>query len=69
VSKSSGGERVDFAQGSVCPVNPTKGCLDCHMPKVPMSDLHFGLTDHYIRIRTKDPARPDPAKTANNSAH
>jgi tetratricopeptide (TPR) repeat protein len=37
------------ALGKACPVNPTKNCLDCHMPKVPA--LHTSMTDHYIRIR------------------
>jgi tetratricopeptide (TPR) repeat protein len=34
-----------------CPVDPVKGCIDCHMPKVPVADLHTSLTDHYIRVR------------------
>ncbi|MGP0066673.1 MAG: tetratricopeptide repeat protein [Isosphaeraceae bacterium] len=33
-----------------CPVNPATGCLDCHMPRVPVTDLHTTLTDHYIRV-------------------
>ncbi len=36
---------------STCPVNPTSGCLSCHMPAVPSASLHTQLTDHYIRIR------------------
>src|SRR5262249_50743795 len=35
---------------TTCPVNPVKDCLGCHMPKVPMPDLHTHLTDHYIRV-------------------
>ena len=38
------------SRGSVCKVNPTRDCLTCHMPKVPMPDLHTSLTDHYIRV-------------------
>ncbi len=34
-----------------CKVNPKSGCLDCHMPKVPVPVLRTSLTDHYIRIR------------------
>jgi tetratricopeptide (TPR) repeat protein len=37
-------------RGSVCKVNPTRDCLGCHMPKVPMPILHASLTDHYIRV-------------------
>ncbi len=36
---------------TVCPVNPARDCLNCHMPKVPMPTLHAQLTDHYIRVR------------------
>jgi tetratricopeptide (TPR) repeat protein len=38
---------------TTCPVNPTKGCLDCHMPKIPVPVLHTSMTDHYIRVREK----------------
>jgi Cytochrome c554 and c-prime len=34
-----------------CKVNPTKDCLDCHMPKTPVPVLHTLMTDHYIRVR------------------
>jgi tetratricopeptide (TPR) repeat protein len=47
-------------RGAVCPVNPAKDCLDCHMPKVPMPSLHTNLTDHYIRVHPKDAPR-DPS--------
>jgi tetratricopeptide (TPR) repeat protein len=36
-----------------CPVNASKGCLECHMPKVPVAVLHTSLTDHYIRAHKK----------------
>ena len=38
---------------AVCPVNPAKDCLDCHMPKVPVAALHTSLTDHYIRVHDR----------------
>jgi tetratricopeptide (TPR) repeat protein len=34
-----------------CPVNPSSGCLACHMPRVRIDSLHGDLTDHYIRVR------------------
>jgi predicted CXXCH cytochrome family protein len=37
-----------------CPVNPSKGCIECHMPRVHIDLLHQGVTDHYIRIRRPD---------------
>jgi hypothetical protein len=33
-----------------CPVNPSKGCIQCHMPRVRIDLLHADLTDHYIRV-------------------
>ncbi|MGP0067354.1 MAG: multiheme c-type cytochrome, partial [Isosphaeraceae bacterium] len=35
---------------AVCPVNPARDCLGCHMPKIPVPTLHTTLTDHYIRV-------------------
>jgi Cytochrome c554 and c-prime len=35
---------------SPCPVNPTRNCLQCHMPKMPYRQLHTLFTDHYIRV-------------------
>jgi hypothetical protein len=40
---------------TVCKVNATRGCLDCHMPKVPVAELHMSLTDHYIRVHGRPP--------------
>jgi hypothetical protein len=43
---------------AICPVNPAKDCLGCHMPKVPVPALHTTLTDHYIRIhRSNEPKK------------
>ncbi len=47
-STSAGGK-----QASACPVSPGKNCLECHMPKVPVADLHRSLTDHYIRVHDR----------------
>jgi hypothetical protein len=33
-----------------CPINPSKGCVECHMPPVRIDSLHMNLTDHYIRL-------------------
>jgi tetratricopeptide (TPR) repeat protein len=37
-------------RAAVCPVNPNKDCVRCHMPKVPVPSLRTKLTDHYIRV-------------------
>jgi tetratricopeptide (TPR) repeat protein len=42
---------------STCKVNPSTGCVGCHMPKVPMPVLHTKLTDHYIRVHREEKAR------------
>jgi tetratricopeptide (TPR) repeat protein len=38
------------AAATNCKINPTRDCLTCHMPKVPIPVLHTSLTDHYIRV-------------------
>ncbi len=35
---------------SVCPVNPVKGCVGCHMPSVKNIVPHSSFTDHFIRV-------------------
>jgi predicted CXXCH cytochrome family protein len=34
-----------------CLVNASKGCVSCHMPRIPIESLHLDITDHYIRVR------------------
>jgi predicted CXXCH cytochrome family protein len=45
------GRPVARTQSVACPVNPSTGCLGCHMPRVRDESLHLELTDHYIRVR------------------
>jgi len=35
--------------GRACPVK-TANCVDCHMPKYPVPDMHHEFTDHLIRV-------------------
>jgi len=35
---------------SPCTVNPSRDCLQCHMPKVRNDWLHGSFSDHYIRV-------------------
>jgi tetratricopeptide (TPR) repeat protein len=37
-------------RGSSCPVQPDRGCIDCHMPKVTIPMAHAAFTDHFIRV-------------------
>jgi hypothetical protein len=36
---------------TVCPVNPTRGCIECHMPRNWQQGTHSFKTDHFIRVR------------------
>jgi hypothetical protein len=36
--------------GKACPVNPSKNCVSCHMPKVEDPSRHARFTDHHIRV-------------------
>jgi formate-dependent nitrite reductase cytochrome c552 subunit len=47
-------------QASSCPVNPTSGCISCHMPKVVDAIPHSPFTDHFIRVHDRPlPQRRD----------
>lgn len=45
-SSSSSPPRV-----AACPIEPTRGCIDCHMPSAEKVISHTKFTDHYIRVR------------------
>jgi tetratricopeptide (TPR) repeat protein len=50
---SGGRKRKRLAETSVpvkCPVNPTDGCISCHMPAVKNVVPHSNFTDHFIRV-------------------
>ncbi len=40
----------DDAPHTPCPVNPSTGCIACHMPSVPGIVPHSSFTDHNIRV-------------------
>jgi predicted CXXCH cytochrome family protein len=41
----------------VCPINPTRGCVQCHMPPFWSEPIHATFTDHYIRIHPEQKAQ------------
>ena len=41
---------------TICPVNPTDGCIDCHMPKRQNLVPHTIFTDHFIRADSPVPS-------------
>ncbi len=47
--------RYEPVSAPACPVNPTKACLECHMPKVDKVMPFSTFTDHHIRIRRSEP--------------
>ena len=49
----------DVTKKVACPVNPSRDCVSCHMPKVQTSVPHTSFTDHYIRAR---PAKPNSGR-------
>jgi tetratricopeptide (TPR) repeat protein len=42
-----------LAAGKPCPVNPSRGCIDCHMPRAWVQGTHSLKIDHFIRIKEK----------------
>jgi tetratricopeptide (TPR) repeat protein len=59
-SRERTGSPPPAGRQSVCKVNPTRDCLNCHMPKVPIAELHTTLTDHNIRVHGRPGPRPRP---------
>jgi Tfp pilus assembly protein PilF len=39
-----------------CPVNPVKGCLECHMPRIWVQATHAFKSDHNIRVHARGAA-------------
>lgn len=46
-----------------CPVNPTQGCLPCHMPSTRTTIPHSRFTDHHIRIHPPSTAESPHASS------
>ncbi len=38
---------------TTCPVDPAKGCIECHMPSAWQQSTHSIKTDHFIRVRDR----------------
>jgi tetratricopeptide (TPR) repeat protein len=41
---------IESIKRTVCPVNPIRGCIGCHMPAVKDVVPHSTFTDHFIRV-------------------
>lgn len=44
--------------GPACPVG-TKDCVNCHMPKIEIPEMHSAFADHLIRVVRKDAPIPE----------
>jgi hypothetical protein len=56
-SAASPGDRpAAGAAKTSCPVNPTRGCIECHMPRIWVPSTHSFKTDHFIRVREQAPS-------------
>ncbi len=38
-----------------CPINSSRGCVDCHMPRIWDQSTHSFKTDHFIRVHDRHP--------------
>lgn len=47
---------ADGAPRTPCPVSPSSGCVDCHMPTKKDVLPHTTFTDHFIRVHEADAA-------------
>jgi hypothetical protein len=45
------GSGGDVKRPATCPVNPSNGCLKCHMPVDRVAIPHAPFSDHHIRVR------------------
>jgi hypothetical protein len=63
-TSGASGRREDPSRNSLvasgaatpCPINPTRDCLDCHMPRTWVQSTHSFKTDHFIRVRDRRPS-------------
>ena len=49
-TRSQAASLSDSLTPAVCPINPLKGCIGCHMPLVKNVVPHSAFTDHFIRV-------------------
>jgi hypothetical protein len=42
------------AGSTACPIDASRGCIACHMPKVENPAEHAAFTDHHIRVHRRD---------------
>ncbi|QDV37976.1 tetratricopeptide repeat protein [Tautonia plasticadhaerens] len=45
------GPPSEATRSAPCPINPSRGCIDCHMPRRPSVMEHTEFTDHHIRAQ------------------
>jgi tetratricopeptide (TPR) repeat protein len=60
--KRAGSSTIAIESGdrTSCPVQPARGCIKCHMPKLESTVLHTPFTDHFIRVHLAPQANGGP---------
>ncbi|HKI16235.1 MAG TPA: hypothetical protein VKA15_00060, partial [Isosphaeraceae bacterium] len=53
----AGTEHEESGGGPTCPINPSHGCVACHMPPFQSKPIHATFTDHYIRVHPERTAQ------------
>ncbi len=54
-------DRPDAVHAMSCPVSPSRGCIDCHMPRRASMTAHTTFADHFIRIHPEIKSRTGAA--------
>jgi tetratricopeptide (TPR) repeat protein len=54
IGKASAAVNTEDARTKTsCPIQPTTGCIECHMPKLATPMAHSRFTDHFIRANPR----------------
>jgi predicted CXXCH cytochrome family protein len=65
----SQGTEVSGGINKPCPVNPTHGCIDCHLPRIWVQSTHSFKSDHYIRVREQRPVNGLSTPATSRTGH
>jgi tetratricopeptide (TPR) repeat protein len=60
---------ADKGMGSACPVNATRGCIECHLPRIWVQSTHSFKSDHFIRVREKESTPGGGKKETGRTGH
>jgi tetratricopeptide (TPR) repeat protein len=66
---SSGRSPLTRSARTSCPVNPTRDCVGCHLPRIWVQSTHSFKADHYIRVHDRPPLEVVPAGATGRAGH